>query len=162
MNSKLFSTTIHKKAISRDIHFFSDIQPFIKIFQVSLHEIYINRCLRPLPRISKVFSDSMMSFNEIADASPILIPVLISTSISTTGKVNFNAVFDTSLEYEYALIASALIKDTDENGNPKHKPTQVYKYLDSIRHMGNTQTFLRDSQNVVGDKKRSNKKANKN
>ncbi len=66
----------------------------------------------------------------------------ISVSINTDDQ----GVFDTSLEYEYALMASALIKDTDENGNPKYKPTQVYKYLDSIRQMGNIQTFLRDSR----------------
>ena len=66
----------------------------------------------------------------------------ISVSINTDDQ----GVFDTSLEYEYALMASALIKDTDENGSPKYKSAQVYKYLDSIREMGNIQTFLRDSQ----------------
>lgn len=66
----------------------------------------------------------------------------ISVSINTDDQ----GIFDTSLEYEYALIASALIKDTDENGSPKYKSAQVYKYLDSIREMGNIQTFLRDSQ----------------
>lgn len=63
----------------------------------------------------------------------------ICVSINTDDQ----GVFDTALEYEYALMAAALINDTDENGEFKYKPTQVYKYLDSIREMGKIQTFLR-------------------
>lgn len=70
--------------------------------------------------------------------------VTVCPQISVSINTDDQGVFDTSLEYEYALIASALIKDTDENGNYRYKPSQVYKYLDSVRRMGNEQTFLRD------------------
>ena len=63
----------------------------------------------------------------------------ISVSINTDDQ----GVFDTSLEYEYALMASALIMATDDDGNPKYPPAMVYNYLDNIRDLGNQQSFMR-------------------
>lgn len=63
----------------------------------------------------------------------------ISVSINTDDQ----GVFDTSLEYEYALMASALIMATDDEGNSKYSPAMVYDYLDNIRESGNRQSFLK-------------------
>lgn len=53
-------------------------------------------------------------------------------------------VFDTSLENEYALIACALQKAEDEDGNKKYSPNDIYDYLDYIRKMGIEQSFAYD------------------
>lgn len=50
-------------------------------------------------------------------------------------------VFDTSLENEYALMAFALENMKDENGNHLYTPTEVYKWIDSVRNMGLHQKF---------------------
>ncbi len=50
-------------------------------------------------------------------------------------------VFDTSLENEYALIACALQKVEDDNGNKVYCPSDIYDYLDNIRRMGIEQSF---------------------
>lgn len=50
-------------------------------------------------------------------------------------------VFDTSLENEYALMAFALEHCKDENGNYIYTPTEVYKWIDSVRKMGLQQKF---------------------
>lgn len=63
----------------------------------------------------------------------------ISVSINTDDQ----GVFDTSLEYEYALMASALIMATDDNGNSKYSPAMVYNYLNNIRNLGNHQSFIK-------------------
>lgn len=63
----------------------------------------------------------------------------ISVSINTDDQ----GVFDTSLEYEYALMASALIMETDDEGNSKYSPAMVYDYLDNIRESGNRQSFIK-------------------
>lgn len=63
----------------------------------------------------------------------------ISTSINTDDL----GVFDTNLENEYALMAIALEKEKDENGNPKYCSRQIYNWLESIRQMGEEQQFIR-------------------
>lgn len=63
----------------------------------------------------------------------------ISTSINTDDL----GVFDTNLENEYALMAIALEKEKDENGNPQYCSRQIYNWLESIRQMGEEQRFLR-------------------
>ncbi|MCG8206577.1 hypothetical protein [Tenacibaculum finnmarkense] len=50
-------------------------------------------------------------------------------------------VFGTSLENEYALLAIAMEKEKDENGNPKYNQTMIYEWLDKIRQMGLEQSF---------------------
>ena len=50
-------------------------------------------------------------------------------------------VFDTTLENEYALIACALKKVEDGEGNKKYNPNDIYEYLDYVRRMGLTQSF---------------------
>lgn len=63
----------------------------------------------------------------------------ISVSINTDDL----GVFDTNLENEYALMAIALEKEKDENGNPKYCSRQIYNWLESIRQMGEEQQFIR-------------------
>lgn len=53
-------------------------------------------------------------------------------------------IFGTSLENEYALMAIALEKEKDENGQPKYHPTMIYQWLDNIRKMGLEQSFNKD------------------
>lgn len=80
------------------------------------------------------------SFNNLhleINAPKVLKCPQISVSINTDDQ----GVFDTSLEYEYALIASALIGIKNDDGSPRYSPAQVYEYLDSVRKMGNVQSF---------------------
>lgn len=63
----------------------------------------------------------------------------ISVSINTDDL----GVFDTNLENEYALMAIALEKEKDEDGNPKYCSRQIYNWLESIRQMGEEQQFIR-------------------
>lgn len=50
-------------------------------------------------------------------------------------------VFHTSLENEYALLASMMENMHDKQGNMKYSPQEVYDWLDRIRRMGNQQVF---------------------
>lgn len=50
-------------------------------------------------------------------------------------------VFQTSLENEYALLASSVENLTDENGKKLYTPQAVYEWLNHIRVMGNQQVF---------------------
>uniref|UniRef100_UPI001BD120EB hypothetical protein n=1 Tax=Mucilaginibacter sp. Bleaf8 TaxID=2834430 RepID=UPI001BD120EB len=50
-------------------------------------------------------------------------------------------IFSTSLENEYALLAIALEKEKDANGDPLYNPTMIYQWLDNIRQMGIEQSF---------------------
>ena len=50
-------------------------------------------------------------------------------------------VFDTLLENEYALMAIALEKVKDENGNPRYSQAEVYDWIDRVRRMGIEQSF---------------------
>lgn len=50
-------------------------------------------------------------------------------------------VFSASLENEYALMARALEKEKDEQGNPIYNKTMIYQWIDNIRINGNRQSF---------------------
>jgi hypothetical protein len=62
---------------------------------------------------------------------------LISVSINTDDQ----GVFDTMLENEYALLAYALEKSTNKNGERRYKPEKVYRWIDYIRELGIEQAF---------------------
>ena len=51
-------------------------------------------------------------------------------------------VFDTELENEYALMASALESVADETGRKAYTPEQIHFWLDHVRQMGLEQSFL--------------------
>jgi len=51
-------------------------------------------------------------------------------------------VFDTDLENEYALMASALENAKDENGCPLYNVADIINWLDDIRKMGLEQSFM--------------------
>ncbi len=61
----------------------------------------------------------------------------ISVSINTDDQ----GVFDTSLTNEYALLALALEKKHDADGNRLYSASNIYQYLDWVRKMGIEQTF---------------------
>lgn len=63
----------------------------------------------------------------------------LSVSINTDDL----GVFGTSIENEYALLAIALEKEKDENGNKKYKSRYIYEWLESIRKMGEEQRFVK-------------------
>lgn len=51
-------------------------------------------------------------------------------------------VFDTTLENEYAILASCLERVKDGEGRPKYTRDSIYQYLDNVRRMGLEQSFL--------------------
>lgn len=61
----------------------------------------------------------------------------ISVSINTDDQ----GLFSTSLENEYALMALALKKKKDPDGNPIYTERMIYDWLERIRIMGNQQRF---------------------
>ena len=61
----------------------------------------------------------------------------IPVSINTDDQ----GIFNTSLENEYALMASALEAVTDDSGRKIYRPADIYEWLNNIRIMGNDQNF---------------------
>lgn len=61
----------------------------------------------------------------------------LSVSINTDDQ----GIFSTSLENEYALMAIALEKEKDENGNLKYNSSMIYEWLERVRLMGLGQSF---------------------
>ncbi|WP_336688731.1 MULTISPECIES: hypothetical protein [unclassified Chryseobacterium] len=61
----------------------------------------------------------------------------LSVSINTDDQ----GIFSTSLENEFALMAIALEKEKDENGNLKYNSSMIYEWLERVRLMGIGQSF---------------------
>lgn len=74
-----------------------------------------------------------------------------SSQIWTSINTDDQGVFDIKLENEYALIARALERKIDENGNPVYSKTMIYNWLDKIRKMGLEQSFLISQMSVYGE-----------
>lgn len=51
-------------------------------------------------------------------------------------------IFDTSLEFEYALLSQALLDQTNENMQPLYGSREVMEYLDDLRKMGLSAAFM--------------------
>lgn len=68
----------------------------------------------------------------------------INVSINTDDQ----GVFATCLSNEYALMASALGQEIDENGNYIYKKSMIYNWIKEIQEMGNQQSFLNESTNI--------------
>lgn len=51
-------------------------------------------------------------------------------------------IFATCLSNEYALVASALSKVKDTNGNHVYKKAEIYEWIRKVQKMGNNQSFL--------------------
>ncbi len=82
--------------------------------------------------ISRLFNLGLVSdHNQIQDCPQIRV------SINTDDQ----GVFATSLENEYALMAKAMEKELDEDGNPIYKSAMIYQWLDHIRQMGIEMSF---------------------
>lgn len=52
-------------------------------------------------------------------------------------------VFDTSISFEYALLADALSQQLGSDGNPIYPQTEIMHYLDVVREMGLHASFLK-------------------
>lgn len=59
-------------------------------------------------------------------------------------------IFSTYLENEYALLALALEKIKDENGDIKYNRTMIYQWIDHVRKMGLNLSFA-NVENYSGD-----------
>lgn len=79
------------------------------------------------------FYNKGLVHNEQALKECAQIPVSINT--------DDQGVFSTSLENEYALMASALENVTDEDDRKLYNPSDIYEWLNDIRIMGNDQSF---------------------
>ena len=74
-----------------------------------------------------------------------------SAQIWTSINTDDQGKFDIKLENEYALIALALERQMDENGNHIYSKTMIYNWLDKIRRMGLDQSFLISQTSVYGE-----------
>ena len=61
----------------------------------------------------------------------------VSVSVNTDDQ----GIFATSLENEYALLASALEQKRDEDGKHVYNKAMIYEWIDEVRQMGNEQSF---------------------
>ncbi len=61
----------------------------------------------------------------------------LSVSVNTDDQ----GIFATSLENEYALLASALEQKRDEDGKHVYNKAMIYEWIDEVRQMGNEQSF---------------------
>ena len=84
----------------------------------------------PIVRLNQ---QELLSNNGISD-SPQL-----SVSINTDDR----GIFDTSIEAEYALLALALEKEKNEQGQSRYLPRHIYEWLNNIRKMGFEQQFVK-------------------
>lgn len=84
--------------------------------------------------ISVFYNNNLTLRQEELEASP---QIWVSINTDDSG------VFGISLENEYALLANALERKEDENGNLLYKKTMIYEWLDHIREMGLRQSFMR-------------------
>ena len=50
-------------------------------------------------------------------------------------------IFDTSLSFEYAIVAAALSVGVDKNGNRLYANREIEDYLRNLKRMGNEQSF---------------------
>jgi len=82
--------------------------------------------------LMQFFNLGLESNHEKIDACPQLF-----VSINTDDQ----GVFNTYLENEYALMALALEKMVDQDGNKLYKPAMIYDWLDRIRQMGLEMSF---------------------
>ena len=64
-----------------------------------------------------------------------------SPQINVSVNTDDRGVFHTSLENEYALLACAMEKVRDEEGNLRFNRQNIYQWIDNIREMGNLQSF---------------------
>jgi hypothetical protein len=71
------------------------------------------------------------------DSSTIKDLPQISVSMNTDDA----GIFCTTIENEYALMAIALEKQKDENGDPRYNKSMIYDWVERVRQMGLEQSF---------------------
>ena len=50
-------------------------------------------------------------------------------------------VFDTSISFEYAIVAATLMQETDEEGKRLYTEREIEDYLRNLQRMGHEQSF---------------------
>jgi hypothetical protein len=96
-----------------------------------------NYLIAPISRFDK---HPLLNFYNLGlelEASRLRQSAQISVSINTDDQ----GIFDTKLENEYAVIASAIERAKLPDGEKKYTSAQVYHWLDQIRQMGIEQSF---------------------
>lgn len=76
----------------------------------------------------------------------------ISVSINTDDQ----GIFSTSLDNEFALMACALEKEKDIDGNNVYSRNMIYEWLDEVRKMGLRQSFIYNEVNYPMVKRAEN------
>ena len=66
-----------------------------------------------------------------------------STSMRVSINTDDQGIFATSITNEFALMACAIEKNKDENGNQKYRPVYINRWLDNIREMAESQRFVK-------------------
>lgn len=88
----------------------------------------------------------IVTFNDLYLHDPPQEPPLF-VSINTDDQ----GVFDTDLENEFSLMASALENAADQSGARLYAPEQVYRWVDQVRQMGLEQSFRQDEWKGAAD-----------
>lgn len=98
-----------------------------------------NYLISSFKRFSKHPLTSFYNFGLVNNVDDIENCNQLHVSINTDDQ----GVFATYLENEYALMALALEKECDEDGNKRYKPEMIYNWLDNIRVKGLEQSFVK-------------------
>ena len=64
------------------------------------------------------------------------------SAVDVTINTDDQGVFATSLEKEFTLMALALEKQVDENGEPVYQRNDIYQWLDMVRAAAEPRSFL--------------------
>lgn len=99
-----------------------------------------NKLIGPIDNYIEHPIFNMYNLHLEQDRDKIMSCPQLSVSINTDDL----GVFGTSIENEYALLAVALGKENDENGNSKYQNRYIYNWLESIRQMGEEQRFVKE------------------
>lgn len=89
-----------------------------------------------ISRFGEYEQHPIVTFNDCYLHDPPQEPTLL-VSINTDDQ----GVFDTDLENEFSLMASALENARNQNGTYLYAPENVYRWIDQIRQMGLEQSF---------------------
>ena len=115
------------------------MQTFIEGLGIGIETNPTSNCL--IGPISRFDNHPLLRFYNLGletEASSLRKSAQLFVSINTDDQ----GIFDTKLENEYAIMASALERATLPNGDKRYSSAQIYQWLDQIRQMGIEQSFV--------------------